>query len=827
MSGFSVFQPTLGAALQWLPALGTAELDEMIHATIPGMSSIQDKRAHIAMDFFEFSQQTGKNFKFYPAPASFASTTAASPANSVALYDSGYGSSFNASPIVSDMSPWTPSSNAYTPSVSADETKAKSQSGTSRKSTSSSSKQTDFSSHPGMRIMTKDGRDVTNSASRGCKSKEQRDHAHLMRIIKACDACKRKKIRCDPSHKKRTASQASASSQQEAKPAKKAKKSSPTLTPAWDIPSFLVANAFDTPEGASSSPFEYSPEEELWSQFVLFDQEQTTLASNFNPDDYDFSDTFDFGVQDLLTPSSSASSISPSRWFTPLTPAPPVPSPPVIVSETLADTSPQNLTVPYLNSGSHDSNYVDFNLYSPPTDFFLDEEPLPARKAPASNTYRLQSPQPSGVDSQEIIRQSSAADGTVATSTGEYYSSPSSFHSDTFHSDSHQSSVRRLDEYRYATTLTMPSPSDGLHVFSQAQDNHVTQGPDARGVVQSRSQTIELASPSLSASQQRSVNSDSHGGSQLLDHAVASHFSQPSHQSEVAASVSQRVPQSSSGIGRPSDHYDPGTLAPSLASWSQANTQTTVSRGSAAHGRPLSTGQQQQTLSTHAAATPQQSASRPHESVVLGLAERCRASVSSTALSPGDYCRATSASPLLVSSSLEFSSPDGHTGVGARSGDISNHALTAVLAAVLISTSSMRRLVGGEPAKNEQTMSLSSSSFALSQLAVFGLVSSLLAVALQNNLLGTEADLWVFLNVLIITSISFASMHQRCTRSSVTVSSPQGTTPLPVPSLTSTIDNVKSKIQAMGQKVDGLRCAVSHRLRALLPRPRSLNSIRF
>ena len=124
-------------------------------------------------------------------------------------------------------------------------------------------------------------------------------------------------------------------------------------------------------------------------------------------------------------------------------------------------------------------------------------------------------------------------------------------------------------------------------------------------------------------------------------------------------------------------------------------------------------------------------------------------------------------------------------------------------------------------------MSLSSSSFALSQLAVFGLVSSLLAVALQNNLLGTEADLWVFLNVLIITSISFASMHQRCTRSSVTVSSPQGTTPLPVPSLTSTIDNVKSKIQAMGQKVDGLRCAVSHRLRALLPRPRSLNSIRF
>ena len=43
--------------------------------------------------------------------------------------------------------------------------------------------------------MTKDGIDVTNSAGRGTKTKEQREHAHLMRIMKACDACKKKKIR--------------------------------------------------------------------------------------------------------------------------------------------------------------------------------------------------------------------------------------------------------------------------------------------------------------------------------------------------------------------------------------------------------------------------------------------------------------------------------------------------------------------------------------------------------------------------------------------------------------------------------------------------------
>jgi hypothetical protein len=48
---------------------------------------------------------------------------------------------------------------------------------------------------PGFQIMTKDGVDVTSSAGRGTKTKEQREHAHLMRIMKACDGCKRKKVR--------------------------------------------------------------------------------------------------------------------------------------------------------------------------------------------------------------------------------------------------------------------------------------------------------------------------------------------------------------------------------------------------------------------------------------------------------------------------------------------------------------------------------------------------------------------------------------------------------------------------------------------------------
>jgi hypothetical protein len=48
---------------------------------------------------------------------------------------------------------------------------------------------------PGFSIMTKDGVDVTSTAGRGTKTKEQREHAHLMRIMKACADCKKKKIR--------------------------------------------------------------------------------------------------------------------------------------------------------------------------------------------------------------------------------------------------------------------------------------------------------------------------------------------------------------------------------------------------------------------------------------------------------------------------------------------------------------------------------------------------------------------------------------------------------------------------------------------------------
>ncbi|KAK4222559.1 hypothetical protein QBC38DRAFT_489579 [Podospora fimiseda] len=360
LNGFSVFQPALGATLQWLPQIGTQELDDMINAFLPGPSSIQDKRAHISMDFFEYSRLTGENCKFYPVtvPATI-TTPVASP------YDSGYGSNFKTSPVISDLSSWTQSPVAFAPveePVAAPRTPVKKPSASST---------VDFASHPGMRIMTKDGRDVTNSASRGCKTKEQRDHAHLMRIIKACDACKRKKVRCDPSHRKRTGSQAS-TSPTEAKVTKKAKKTQkPAPVPAVPPPTdSLAADALMAPEmnlsfSAFDNTFNSDELDALLNQYIDFDQQPLAVANNdfiFNNFNFDsFTSTESFS-----TPSSAYSN-SPSHVFTPTS---------AVMSDFSTEVTAQDATFPYMNSEvAHGTNYVDFNLYSPASSYY-DEDPV-------------------------------------------------------------------------------------------------------------------------------------------------------------------------------------------------------------------------------------------------------------------------------------------------------------------------------------------------------------------------------------------------------------------------------------------------------------------
>ncbi|KAL2121809.1 hypothetical protein VTJ04DRAFT_2264 [Mycothermus thermophilus] len=377
-SGFSVCQPALGAALIWLPALGTPELDEMIHALLPGPASIQDKRAHISMDFFEYSRRTGENFKFYPVPTAPATSVTASPATSVSTFvDSGYSSSFGNSPVLSEGS--------WAQSPAASEARPKARASVSKKSAVTSRASTiDFSNHPGMRILTKDGRDVTNSASRGCKTKEQRDHAHLMRIIKACDTCRRKKVRCDPSHRKRAAASLASVQQQEQKPAKRTKtaaqaSSSPS---AVDVPVDFAAGptAAPAPEAVAVPAVDLSFPDDLalWNEFVTLDQDQVALAAAAAEpvfDDFVF-DNFD--LDSFVSPSVGSSATSPSQILTPYTPAGSRGSPAttnISPVDVVADGG-LDLNLPYLNPGvALGTDYVDFNLYSPPAEV-LDEDPV-------------------------------------------------------------------------------------------------------------------------------------------------------------------------------------------------------------------------------------------------------------------------------------------------------------------------------------------------------------------------------------------------------------------------------------------------------------------
>ncbi|KAF5631370.1 uncharacterized protein FTJAE_7932 [Fusarium tjaetaba] len=341
--GFSVFQPTLGAQLQFFPAIGTRELDEMINAYMPGPASNQEKRASIALDYFEYAHLTGQTFKFYPIYSAADSPATASP-----LQDSGYGSSFNTSPATSTWD-W---SNVNTSSSSRR---------SSPKSTSSP-QATDFSNLPGMKIMTKDGRDVTNSASRGSKTKEQRDHAHLMRIIKACDSCKKKKIRCDPSHKKRGVSSTAA------QPAKVTKKSK-TVAPEPKATPVVIQDAFTQltfPEQDFSAELDSlaAPAEqgvEPWEQFVQFPAEDDNYDFFNDPEGY-----FSPGSSSFLSEDST-------KPVTPTTDQDLLRRP---RDEDLAGLTDLAAYMPY-NQTEANHDYVDFNLYSPASVFSEDERMVP------------------------------------------------------------------------------------------------------------------------------------------------------------------------------------------------------------------------------------------------------------------------------------------------------------------------------------------------------------------------------------------------------------------------------------------------------------------
>ncbi|KAJ0384732.1 hypothetical protein COL922a_007734 [Colletotrichum nupharicola] len=383
LQGFSICQPFLGASLQFYPALGTQQLDDLINAYFPGPASIKEKRATVSMDFFEYSQLTGETFKYYPV------VTQAASAGSSPVQDSGYDSNF-VSPVISDWS-WshsTPSTvSVSTPTSVAQETKPTK---ITKKSVSAAAKSqaSDFSHLPGMKIMTKDGRDVTNSASRGCKTKEQRDHAHLMRIIKACDACKKKKVRCDPSHKKRTA----AAQAQPATPARLAKKARTSTAPGTSTvkdrqsqhnisPSLFTEPILPALEVADTS-FDFS---ESWESFVRYDDEAVSVT----PFDYDFF----FDPAGHLSPQSSRSPATPSAIFDQLQANRDILQT-VSVADSFENAAPRPPTLPYLDASGPANNYVDFSLYSPEPSF-LDDDSALVNEIGASNFGQASSLRPS------------------------------------------------------------------------------------------------------------------------------------------------------------------------------------------------------------------------------------------------------------------------------------------------------------------------------------------------------------------------------------------------------------------------------------------------
>ncbi|KAI9163651.1 hypothetical protein HJFPF1_05273 [Paramyrothecium foliicola] len=349
--GFSIFQPSLGAQLQFFPAVGTQELDDMINAYMPGPVSIQEKRATVAVDFLEFTQLTGQTFKFYVVKSAVESPFSDSL------------SSFNASPATSSWD-WSQAS-ASSPGSSTSRQPRKSSAGTvSRHQTA------DFSHLPGMKIMTKDGRDITNAASRGSKTKEQRDHAHLMRIIKACDSCKRKKIRCDPSHKKRSAA-SQAQPSQSSKVAKKAKAPSQPVKaqqPAASPP-ILADDGF-----LSQIPIEWDAsftfnDLEIPDFAMPHDStEELSIQVDHIPHDYDF-----FFDPEGYFSSSSSSSASPSKLASPLHSLGDSSLVEFAQEDLATQTSLHSMPVPYHDSAGTVDSYADFNLYSPKSSFSEDE----------------------------------------------------------------------------------------------------------------------------------------------------------------------------------------------------------------------------------------------------------------------------------------------------------------------------------------------------------------------------------------------------------------------------------------------------------------------
>ncbi|OBT73396.1 hypothetical protein VF21_08083 [Pseudogymnoascus sp. 05NY08] len=184
---FTITQLELGSPLIWEPAVGTVEHDRLVDAYIPGPANLQQKRATIALDFFDTAAAS-------TMPAPFCRTylvATSTPEFAAKPY----------SPVFAPTTSFSPSTyTASTPSSSFSASSSSLSSKSSKRSLSSAASASPAKRLPGFSIMTADGVDITNNQSRGPKTKAQREQAAKMRKLGACPACKRSKQKCEPSH---------------------------------------------------------------------------------------------------------------------------------------------------------------------------------------------------------------------------------------------------------------------------------------------------------------------------------------------------------------------------------------------------------------------------------------------------------------------------------------------------------------------------------------------------------------------------------------------------------------------------------------------------
>jgi hypothetical protein len=181
-SSFTITQFALGSPLQFEPALGSQELDNLISNYVPGSTMPQQKRAQVVLEFLNSIDALSYS---HPVSIRYHVPQVLTP---------------QMMPRHSSM----PSLSTSSPRASYDYSTIKEEILSTSKSTGSLKRSREEVAPPnassakrlpGFSIMTRDGIDITDLASRGPKTKEQRDHAALMRKLKACGACKKSKQR--------------------------------------------------------------------------------------------------------------------------------------------------------------------------------------------------------------------------------------------------------------------------------------------------------------------------------------------------------------------------------------------------------------------------------------------------------------------------------------------------------------------------------------------------------------------------------------------------------------------------------------------------------